>query len=116
MRRKINAEFDTFDLAENAAYAVRRSSKGAKIQFIRPDHPESIRLSRSLRKRFTLLPTAIASMNYITALTETDYNYEDLNEVQKRQTSTIQLICDEGAAHAAEAIIIQKGGTILPPS
>lgn len=116
MRHKIEAEFDTFDAAEAAAFSIKRKLKGTDIVFVRPKQPESIRLSRPAGKRFTLLPTAVTSMNYITALVETDYNYEDLSEVQKRQTSSIRLICDEHSAHAAEKIIIQRGGYLLPPS
>ena len=116
MKRRIKAEFDTFDLAEAAAMTARKTFHGTKIQLIRPEHPESIRLSRSLKRRFTLLPTAVTSMNYVTAVVETDYNYEDMNEVQKRQTSTMQIICDDEYTDAAEAVILQRGGTLLPPS
>ncbi len=116
MRRKITAEFDTFDAAEKAALEIRRKFSDTKILSVRPLHPESIRLTHRHKKRFTLLPTAVTSMNYITALVETDYNYEDMNEVQKRQTSSAVLLCSERNRDAAEKIVIGKGGKIILPS
>lgn len=116
MRRKITAEFETFDAAEMAAYEIRRKFPDARILSVRPKHPESMRLTRWHGKRFTLLPTAVTTMNYITAVVETDYNYEELNEIQKRQTSSAVILCRENEIAPAESLLISKGGSILPPS
>lgn len=116
MKRRITAEFDTFDAAEMAAAEIKRRYPDARILSVHPEHPESIRLTRWHGKRFTLLPTAVTTMNYITAVSETDYNYDELNEVEKRQTSHAVLICSEKDAEPAERLLIGKGGNIMPPS
>lgn len=116
MRQTVQAKFENFDTAEAAAFAVRKQLDTAEILSVFPEHPESIELTHPHPIRFTLLPTAVASQHYITALVETEYNYEDLNEIQKRQTSIVQLLCDDAVIPEAHKIITARGGTILPPS
>ncbi|MBQ8514824.1 MAG: hypothetical protein IJ496_05445 [Ruminococcus sp.] len=116
MKETIQAEFENLDSAEAAARAIKKQIHDAKIMAIYPEHPESIRLTRPHSKRFTLLPTAVLSQNYITALIETEYDFEDLNEVQKRQTSMVQLVCGHASVPAAHRILTGQGGTIRFPS
>ncbi|MBQ8687750.1 MAG: hypothetical protein IJ512_04265 [Ruminococcus sp.] len=116
MRQTIQAKFENLDTAEAAASAVRKHLQATEILAVYPEHPESIRLTHPHPRRFTLLPTAVLSQNYITALVETEYNFEDLSEIQKRQTSVIQLLCEEQFVPEAHKIITARGGTILPPS
>ncbi len=116
MQQTIRAEFENFDTAEAAAFAVKKQLHSAEIITVRPDHPESLRLTFSHPTRFTLLPTAVLSQNYITALIETEYNYENLNEIQKRQTTAVQIVCNTESVEKAHGILTAHGGRILPPS
>lgn len=116
MRETIQAEFENLDSAEAAAHAIKKQIHDAKITAVYPEHPESIRLTRPHSRRFTLLPTAVLSQNYITALIETEYGFEDLNEIQKRQTSMVQLVCDSESVPAAHRTLTGHGGTIRLPS
>lgn len=111
MRQYINAKFDTLDAAEAAATAVKRALGDAGIVFLRPESPHSLRLTRKLR-HFTLIPTAVTSMNYYTILQDNDFNYRKLNEIERRQTSDLRLVCDSSSLPRAESLIIAKGGTI----
>lgn len=111
MRQYINAKFDTFDAAEAAAMAVKRFIGDTDIVFVRPENPLSLRLTRNLH-HFTLIPTAVTSMNYYTILQDNDYNYRKLNEIERRQTSDIRIACESSSLPTAESLIIAKGGTI----
>lgn len=55
-------------------------------------------------------------MNYITALVETDYNFEDIPEEKQRQTSFVEFTCDEQYIYAVEHILIQMGGSSITAS
>ncbi|MGN0631108.1 MAG: hypothetical protein ACI4JN_07260 [Ruminococcus sp.] len=111
MKQTIKAEFDTLDSAERAAVAISRNIPSARGIHVYPENPESVQLTIPHEKRYTLLPTAIASMNYITALVETDYNFEDISEEKKRQTSFAEFSCDSKNVRSAQQIILQMGGT-----
>ena len=111
MKQTIKAEFDTLDSAERAAVAISRNIPSAKGIHVYPVNPESVQITIPHEKRYTLLPTAISSMNYITALMETDYNFEDISEEKKRQTSYAEFSCDSKNVRNAEQIILQMGGT-----
>ncbi len=114
MEHKLIAKFDTFDDAERTAIEISRRIYGTKILSVRPNQPESLRLTQHHGNRFTLLPTAIMSLNYITALVESDYDFEDMNEPQKRQTSTAVIMCrNKSSAEAAKKIVIGKGGNLI---
>ncbi len=111
MRQYINAKFDTFDAAESAAMAVKHNLRDAEVVFVRPESPHSLSLTRNMH-HFTLIPTAVTSMNYYTILQDNDYNYKKLNEIERRQTSHIRLTCDASSLSEAESLIIAKGGTV----
>lgn len=111
MKKFIKAEFENIDMAEKAAIAVNKKMPFIKGIHIYPLHPESVQLTQSHAERFTLLPTAVASMNYITALVETDYNFEDISEESQRQTSFVEFTCDDNVSFEAEQILIQMGGS-----
>lgn len=110
MKQTVIAEFETLDSAERAAVAISRNVPSAKGIHVFPENPESVQLTIPHEKRYTLLPTAIASMNYITALVETEYNFEDMREDKKRQRSYAEFSCDIKNIHSAEQIILQMGG------
>lgn len=112
MKQIIKAEFDTLDSAEHAAVAISKNIPSARGIHIYPKNPESVQLTIPHEKRYTLLPTAVASMNYITALVETDYNFEDISEEKKCQTSYAEFSCDSKNMHNAEQIILQMGGSL----
>lgn len=117
MRRTIKAEFETLDFAEKAAIELNKRIPSIKGIHVYPLNPESVMINNeSHEKHFTLLPTAIASMNYITALVETDYNFEDIEEDKKRQTSFVEFACDNISVHDAEQILLQMGGSPVIPS
>lgn len=112
MKQTIKAEFETLDSAERAAVAISKNISSARGTHVYPKNPESVQLTIPHEKRYTLLPTAVASMNYITALVETDYNFEDMNEEKQRQTSYAEFSCDSKDYHNAEQIILQMGGDL----
>ncbi|MGN0593237.1 MAG: hypothetical protein ACI4JQ_08320 [Ruminococcus sp.] len=116
MRQTIQAKFENYDTAEAAAFAVKKRLHDTQIIAIYPEHPESIALTHPHPKRFTLLPTAVLSQHYITALVETEYNYEDLSEVQKRQTAHLQIVCNTESIPAAYRILTAWGGSLPPLS
>ncbi len=114
MQQTIHAYFENLDTAEAAAFAVKKQVQHTEILSVKPRHPESTRLTQGTHERFTILPTAIAFPNYITALVKTEYNFEDMRETDKRQTSDVLILCDADSIPAAENILIAHGGTMLP--
>ncbi len=113
MKHLLTAKFDTYDAAETAARAVSHEVPDTEILYVRPRHPESMRLSRPKARRFTLVPTAVTTMNYYTLLIEREPSFGNLSEVQKRQTADIGISCTAECLKKAESIIIGKGGSII---
>lgn len=116
MKKLIKSEFETLDMAEKAAIAVNKKLPFIKKIHVYPLNPESVDITENHEKRFTLLPTAVTSMNYITALVETDYNFEDIPEEKQRQTSFVEFTCDEQYINAVEHVLIQMGGSSITAS
>lgn len=116
MKKRIKSEFETIDMAEKAAIALNKKLPFIKKIHVYPLNPESVNITEHHEKHFTLLPTAVTSMNYITALVETDYNFEDIPEEKQRQTSFVEFNCDEQYIYAAEQVLIQMGGSSITAS
>lgn len=116
MNKFIKAEFETFDDAEKAAISLNKQLHIIDRIHVYPKYPESIQLTIPHEKRFTLLPTAVTSMNYFTLLVETEYNFENISEERKRQTSFIEFECDDSAASEAEKLLIGMGASFVSPS
>lgn len=116
MNKFIKAKFDTFDDAEKAALSLNKHLNITDKIHVYPKYPESVQLTIPHEKRFTLLPTAVTSMNYYTLLVETEYNFENISEERKRQTSFIEFECDDSSVSDAEKLLIGMGASFVYPS
>ncbi len=117
MKRIIKSEFETLDFAEKAAIELNKKIPSIKGIHVYPMNPESVMITDEPHEmHFTLLPTAVTSMNYITALVETEYNFEDIEESKKRKTSFVEFACDANVSRDAEQILLQMGGSPVIPS
>ena len=111
MNYHIYSSFETTDDAEAASLYLRSHYPSIGDTNVITKNPQSLPLDQEKRTRFTLIPTAVLSQNYITGLVETELDGHEILEPFCRQNAILHVVCPANDIHQASETITSLGGS-----
>lgn len=109
MITRISAEFETPELAESAIHRVRASVPVRSANMVyNKSSEEAVKLRNGTV--WTLLPTAVTSYNYYTAVVERPVNEDAIPEPQRRRNTTAYILCNDEQTENVKAVLNAMGG------
>ena len=115
MLSRVSAEFETLDLAEAAVRKVKERCKSV--------HSAGIISNRSAEKAaglqggriYTVIPTAVTSHNYYTAVMESPASKDTVAEPYRRRNASMYIVCDSEDINSVCAVLSSMGGSRIHP-
>lgn len=109
MITRVSAEFETPELAENAIHRVRANVPVRSANMIyNKSSDEAMKLKNGTV--WTLLPTAVTSYNYVTAVMESPASEDVMPEPERRRNTTAYIICEDENLDAVKSVLNSMGG------
>ncbi len=116
MIARISAEFETPELAELAVKKVREkvgSVYSSGLMYNRRSD-EAVKLRGGCI--YTVIPTAVTTHNYITAVMESPASEDVIPEPSRRRNTRIYVICEKSQTSAVKAVFNAMGGLSVTSS
>lgn len=110
MISRVSAEFEAVELAEAALGRIKESVGDiykTGIVFNKKSN-EASKLRHGIT--YTVLPTAVTTYNYITAVMESPASEDVIPEPQRRRTAMAYVICEHTSNNNVSAILNALGG------
>lgn len=110
MITRISSEFESPELAELAIKRVKDSVKeiySATIIYNKTSD-KSVKLRNGTI--YTIIPTAVTTHNYITAVIESSASEDIIVEPQRNRRTTAYIICDSESVSNISAVLNAMGG------
>lgn len=107
---RITGEFETADIAEIVSGRIKSSVSGIRRTGIIYNHEANTLNGFKHKKKFTLLPTAITSQNYFTAVMESDISVDMIEEPRRRINAYLYIICESESANNVKSLMSAFGG------
>jgi len=109
MITRISAEFETPELAETAIHRVRESVpvRSASMTYNKASD-EAMKLRNGTI--WTVLPTAVTSYNYTTAVMESPASEDVIPEPDRRRNTTAYIMCEEEHLDKVKSVLNAMGG------
>ena len=111
MVTRITADFEAPEYAEAALGKVRSSVRGVYSTSFVYDRisDKAERLSRGTS--YTILPTAVTTHNYLTAVLESPASRDVIPEPRRSRKTTVFIVCDGSRTHEISSILTAMGGS-----
>ncbi len=110
MITRISAEFETPDLAELAIRRIKESVDGVHSANIIYNKISEKALKLRNGTLYTVIPTAVTSRNYLTAVLESPASEDVIAEPLRNRKTTAYIICESDSLNNAKAIFSAMGG------
>lgn len=110
MVSRVSAEFETSELAELALKRSRESVGGIYSSGVVYDRRSDKALKLRNGTIYTVIPTAVTSHNYITAVMESPAAESIIPEPSRRRRAQVYVICDSGSTAGVKAVFNSLGG------
>ncbi len=110
MISRVSAEFEAPELAEVSLHKIKDGIKGiyrTGIIFNKRSE-EAMKLRHGTL--YTIIPTAVTSFNYITAVIESPSSEDTVPEPLRRRTTKAYVICEAESVNNVKAIFNAMGG------
>ncbi|MDE5583800.1 MAG: hypothetical protein K2J08_08850 [Ruminococcus sp.] len=109
MISRISAEFETPELAETAIMRLRSSTNVRSVNMVYNKSAEkATRLQNGTM--YTILPTAVTSYNYYTAVMESPASEDVVSEPERRRNTTVYIVCNEEDSGNVKSVLNAMGG------
>ncbi|MBO5164601.1 MAG: hypothetical protein J6B75_09240 [Ruminococcus sp.] len=110
MVTRITAEFEGPESAEMALKKIRENVSGVySTNFVyNRDSNKAERLRGATI--YTILPTAVTSHNYLTAVLESPASKDVIPEPSRSRKTTVFIVCDGSGTHKISSILTSMGG------
>ena len=109
MITRISAEFETPELAETAIHRVRESISIRSANMVyNKSSDEAVKLRNGTV--WTLLPTAVTSYNYCTAVMEYPATEDVIPEYERRRNTTAYIMCEDEQTENVKSVLNAMGG------
>ena len=110
MITRVSAEFETPEIAELAVNKVRDTVGGilSTGMMYNRSSEKAVRLRNGCM--YTIIPTAVTSHNYITAVMESTTSEDVIPEPSRNRKATLYVICESGIADKVTAVFNSCGG------
>lgn len=110
MVTRVTAEFEGPESAELALKKIRENVRGVySTNFVynrESDKAEKLRSGTI----YTVLPTAVTSYNYLTAVLESPASKDVIPEPARSRKTTVFIVCDGSGTHEINSILTSMGG------
>lgn len=110
MISRVSAEFEAPELAEASLHRVKESVSG----IFRTGVIYNKRSDKAVKLRngtiYTIIPTAVTTFNYITAVMESPASEDVMPEPSRRRTTKAYVICDADSADNVKSLLNAMGG------
>jgi len=110
MAARISAEFETPDLAEFALKRVKSSLEGIHSTNLIYNRSSERAMKLQNGSIYTIIPTAVTSYNYLTAVMESPAAIDVIKEPYRSQKTIINVICEEESVNNVKSILGAMGG------
>lgn len=107
---RISAEFESPDLAELAVKRVKESIKGVHSTNIIYNKISDKAMKLRSGSVYTIIPTAVTTHNYITAVMESPASENVIREPYRSQKTIACIFCDESSSANARSLLSALGG------
>lgn len=109
MISRISAEFETPELAETAIMRIKESTAVKSVNMVYNKSAEkAVKLQNGTI--YTLLPTAVTSYNYYTAVMESPASEDIIAEPERRRNTTVYIVCDDENLGNVKSVLNAMGG------
>lgn len=110
MISRVSAEFEAPELAEASLHRVKESVSG----IFRTGVIYNKRSDKAMKLRngtiYTIIPTAVTTFNYITAVMESPASEDVMPEPSRRRTTKAYVICDADSTDNVKSLLNAMGG------
>lgn len=110
MVSRISAEFESPELAELAVSTIRNRIGGVYSTGLMYNKTSDRALSIRNGSIYTIIPTAVTTHNYITAVMESPASEDTIPEPSRSRTTRIYIVCASDKAKEASSIFSAMGG------
>lgn len=107
---RVSGEFETADIAEIVSGKIKSGVNGIKRTGIVYSREATALDGIDRKTRFTLLPTAVTTQNYFTAVMESDISKSMIEEPRFRSNAYIYIICEAESAMNVKSLMSAYGG------
>jgi len=107
---RVSGEFETADIAEIVSGRIKSGVKGIKRTGIVYNREATALDGIEHKTRYTLLPTAVTTQNYFTAVIESDISKSMIEEPKLRSNAYLYIICDAESANNVRSLMLSFGG------
>lgn len=110
MVTRITAEFEGPETAEMALKKIRENVRGVySTNFV---YNREANKAEKLRGAtiYTILPTAVTSQNYLTAVLESPASKDVIPEPSRSRKTTVFIVCDGSGTNKISSILTSMGG------
>lgn len=107
---RVSGEFETADIAEIVSGRIKSGVKGIKRTGIVYNREAASWEGFEHKTRFTLLPTAVTTQNYFTAVMESEISKSMMEEPKLRGNAYLYIICEAESADNVRSLMSAFGG------
>ncbi|MGN0580125.1 MAG: hypothetical protein ACI4JE_04560 [Ruminococcus sp.] len=108
---RISAEFESPELAELAIKRVKNTVKGIHSSNIIYNKISDKAMKLRSGNIYTIIPTAVTTHNYITAVVESPASEDVITEPNRSRKTYACIFCDGDSAANVRALFSAMGGT-----
>lgn len=107
---RVSAEFESPELAELALKRVKETIDGVFSTSIIYDRTSDKALKLRSGTLCTIIPTAVTTHNYFTAVMESPAAEDVIAEPYRRRSASVYAVCDESAVKGVRSVFNSMGG------
>lgn len=110
MVSRVSAEFEAPELAEASLHRIKQGITGIHRTGIiyNKRSEESVKLRNGTL--YTIIPTAVTTFNYITAVIESPASEDVIPEPSRSRTTKAYVICENDSINNVKAVLNAMGG------
>jgi hypothetical protein len=113
MVTRITAEFEAPEFAEAALGRIRGSVRGVYSVSYAYDRASDRAEELSRGTRYTVLPAAAVSQNYLTAVLTSPASRDVIPEPRRSRRTKVYIVCDGSRTHEISSILTAMGGSSI---
>ena len=110
MLTRVSAEFENIDMAELAAKRLKESVGGVLRTGCLYDRRAERSKINDNKSRYKLLPMALTTFNYYTAVVEYRVSEGGVREAFQNQKTQLYVVCEEESATNVKSLLNALGG------
>lgn len=110
MIARVSAEFEAPELAEASLHRIKEGVNGIHRTGIIYNKRSEKAMKLKSGTIYTIIPTAVTTFNYITAVMESPASEDVIPEPSRRRTTKAYVICDSDSIDNVRSVLNAMGG------